>query len=136
MSPPAIRVYQAQKSFSMVSRAAKPGSKILLLAALQKGFGADVYFDYVCPFAEPEEIERDFAEFGYAMGPGMTHLFGGMFEKINADDFNGLESRIMKHCHLRAADPSTIIAEWMNDFEGTPEVAVIPDAVTTYFPYV
>ena len=131
--PEDISPYQAQKSFSLVSQAVKQGGKVLLLAAFQKDLGEDVYFDYVCPFAEPEAVRKDFTNFGYTMGARKADLFGGMLVNYEAGDFNDLDSGIMRHCHLRAADPSTIMAEWVDDFEGTPEVAVVPHAVTTFF---
>jgi hypothetical protein len=34
---------------------------------------------------------------------------------------------------LRAADPATIVAEWVAAFDGTPRLAIIPNANTTYF---
>jgi len=131
--PKDISAYQAQKSFSLVSHAVKEGGKILLLVAFRKGFSEDVYFDYVCPFAEPEAVMKDFTNFGYTMGARKADLFGGMLVNYKASDFDDLDSEIMRHCHLRAADPSTIMEEWVDDFMGTPEVAVIPHAATTYF---
>jgi nickel-dependent lactate racemase len=131
--PKDISAYQAQKSFSLVSHAVKEGGKILLLVAFRKGFSEDVYFDYVCPFAEPETVMNDFTNFGYTMGARRADLFGGMLANYKASDFDDLDSEIMRHCHLRAADPSTIMEEWVDDFKGTPEVGVIPHAATTYF---
>jgi hypothetical protein len=34
---------------------------------------------------------------------------------------------------LRAADPATIVAEWVAVFDGSPRLAIIPNANTTYF---
>ena len=131
--PKDIIAYQAQKSFSLVSHAVKEGGKILLLVAFSEGFGEDIYFDYVCPFVEPEAVMKDFSNFGYTMGARKADIFGGMRVNYKASDFDDLDSGIMRHCHLRAADPSTIMEEWVDAFEGTPEVAVIPHAATTYF---
>ncbi len=131
--PKDISAYQAQKSFGLVSHAVKEGGKILLLVAFRKGFSEEVYFDYVCPLAEPEAVMNDFNNFGYTMGARKADLFGGMRANYQASDFDDLDSEIMRNCHLRAADPSTIIEEWVDDFKGTPEVAVIPHAATTYF---
>ena len=132
-TPSDISAYQAQKSFSLVSYAMKEGGKILLLVTFQKGFSEDVYFDYVCPFAEPEAVMNDFNDFGYTMGARKADLFGGMLVNYRASDLDDLNSEVMRNCHLRAADPSTIIEEWVDGFKGTPEVAVIPHAATTYF---
>jgi nickel-dependent lactate racemase len=131
--PKDISAYQAQKSFSLVSHAVKEGGKILLLVAFRKGFGGDVYFDYVCPSAEPEAVMQDFTNFGYAMGAPKADVFGSMRVNDRAGDFSDVDSEIMRNCHLRAADPSSIMGEWVDDFKGTPEVAVIPLAATTFF---
>jgi hypothetical protein len=47
--------------------------------------------------------------------------------------FSDLDPGILRKCHLRAADPATVIDEWVSTFEGTPELAIIPNANTTYF---
>lgn len=131
--PRDISAYQAQKSFSLVSHAVKEGGKILLLFAFRKGLSEKMYFDYVCPFAEPETVMKDFNDFGYTMGARKADLFGGWHVNYQASDFDDLDSGLMRHCHLRAADPSTIMEEWVDNFKGTPDVAVIPHAATTYF---
>lgn len=131
--PKDISAYQAQKSFSLVSHAVKEGGKILLLVAFRKGLSEKMYFDYVCPSANPGEVMNDFNDFGYTMGARKADLFGGLRVNYKASDFDDLDSGIMRNCHLRAADPSTIMEEWVDDFKGTPEVAVIPHAATTYF---
>lgn len=123
----------AQKSFSLVSRIAKKGGQILLLAALHKGLGEDVYFDYVCPSADPAAIEEEFIYFWHEMGARAADGFGGMLLNPKILDNGDLDSGILNHCHLRAADPSSIMAEWVEDFEGTPDIAVIPRAAATYF---
>jgi hypothetical protein len=47
--------------------------------------------------------------------------------------FSDLNSDILKRCHLRAADSSAVIAEWLEEFEGRPALAVVPNANTTFF---
>ncbi|MBR9986753.1 MAG: DUF2088 domain-containing protein [Desulfosarcina sp.] len=131
--PKDISAYQAQKSFSLVSHAVKEGGKILLLVAFREGLSEKMDFDYVCPLASPEAVMNDFNDFGYSMGARKADLFGGMIANYKASDLDDLDSGIMRNCHLRAADPSTIMQEWVDGFKGTPEVAVIPHAATTYF---
>ncbi len=125
--------YRAQKIFSLVSQITKKGGKILLLAALHKGLGEDVYFDYVCPSADPAAIKEEFIDFWHAMGALPADRFGGMLLDCKGLNISNLDNGIMKHCHLRAADPSSIMAEWVDDFRGIPEVAVIPRGASTYF---
>ena len=132
-SPKDISIYQASKSFHLVSQAIKPGGKILLLTAFQEDLGENLYFDYICPFAEPEKVSKDFMRFGYTMGARMADVFGGMLAAYKDDDLRDLDNGFMGHCHLRATEPSTIMEEWVDEFEGTPQVAVIPQATTTYF---
>jgi len=125
--------YRAQKIFSLVSHITKKGGKILLLAALHKGLGEDVYFDYVCPSTDPAAIIEAFINFWHAMGALPADRFGGMLLDCKGLNISNLDNGIMKHCHLRAADPSSIMAEWVDDFRGIPEVAVIPRGASTYF---
>lgn len=131
--PKDISVYQASKSFHLLSQAIKHGGKILLLAAFQEDLGENLYFDYICPFAEPEKVSKDFMRFGQTMGARTADVFGGLLAVYEPDDLRDADSGLMEHCHLRAAEPSTIMEEWVADFEGTPQVAVIPQAATTYF---
>jgi hypothetical protein len=67
------------------------------------------------------------------MGPRRADLFGGMLADFRATDLDNSDTGILDCCHLRAANPSTIIKEWVDDFMGSPEVAMIPKADTTYF---
>jgi nickel-dependent lactate racemase len=131
--PKDICLYQAQKGLNLASHALKPGGHILLLAASPQGVGDDIYFDYVSQFTSPEEVIRDFKSSGFRMGAHKAYLFGRTLVNYNVAVFSGLEPGILRKCHLRAADPGSIIAEWVADFEGTPKVAIIPNANTTYF---
>lgn len=126
-------LYQAQKGLNLSSHAVKKGGKILLLAACQHGIGDDVYFDYVCQFATPEEVLKDFKKLEFTMGAHKAYLFGRTLVNYDVAVFSDLDPAIMRQCHLRAGDPSNIIKEWVEGFEGTPKLAVIPYANTTYF---
>ena len=132
-SPKDLCLYQAQKGLNLSSHAVIKGGKILLLAACQQGIGDDIYFDYVCQFATPEDVLKDFKNLGFKMGAHKAYLFGRTLVNYDVAVFSDLDPAIMRKCHLRAADPSTIIREWVEGFEGTPKVAVIPYANTTYF---
>jgi hypothetical protein len=44
-----------------------------------------------------------------------------------------LDPGILRKCHLRAADPTVIVGEWVDAFNGRPRIAVVPNANTTYF---
>lgn len=126
-------LYQAQKGLNLASHAVKQGGKILLLAACQHGIGDDIYFDYVCQFATPRAVLNDFKNLEFKMGPHKAYLFGRTLVDFDVAAFSDLDPAIMRRCHLRAADPSTIVREWVEGFSTPPRVAVIPYADTTYF---
>lgn len=131
--PKDICLYQAQKGLNLASQAVKSGGHILLLAASPQGVGDDIYFDYVSQFTSPEEVLRDFKKIGFKMGAHKAYLFGRTLARYNVAISSDLDAGILRKCHLRAADPSRVIAEWIGDFEGRPRVGVIPNANTTYF---
>ena len=131
--PKDISLYQAQKGLNLASQAVKRGGKILLLAACPQGVGDDIYFDYVCQFATPEEVLEDFQRLEFKMGAHKAYLFGRTLVSYDVAVFSELNSDILKRCHLRAADPSAVIAEWLEEFEGRPALAVVPNANTTFF---
>jgi nickel-dependent lactate racemase len=131
--PKDICLYQAQKGLNLASQALKPGGHILLLAASPQGVGDDIYFDYVSQFTSPEEVIRDFKTSGFRMGAHKAYLFGRTLVTYDVAVFSDLDPGILRKCHLRAANPATIIAEWVAGFDGTPRVAIIPNANTTYF---
>ncbi|MCU0592474.1 MAG: nickel-dependent lactate racemase, partial [Desulfobacterales bacterium] len=129
--PKDICLYQAQKGLNLASHALKPGGRILLLAASPQGVGDDIYFDYVSQFTSPEEVIRDFKSSGFRMGAHKAYLFGRTLVNFDVAVFSDLDPGILRKCHLRAADPATVIDEWVSTFEGTPELAIIPNANTT-----
>jgi nickel-dependent lactate racemase len=131
--PKDICLYQAQKGLNLASQALKGGGHILLLAASPQGVGDDIYFDYVSQFTTPEEVLNDFRKIGFKMGAHKAYLFGRTLARYNVAISSDLDPGILKKCHLRAADPSEIVSEWVNAFGDRPRVGVIPNANTTYF---
>jgi len=131
--PKDICLYQAQKGLNLASQAVKKGGHILLMAATPKGVGDDIYFDYVSQFTTPEEVLSDFKKNGFKMGAHKAYLFGRTLTNYDVAVFSDLDAGVLKKCHLRAADPTAIIKEWVDGFEGRPRVGVIPNANTSYF---
>ncbi len=131
--PKDICLYQAQKGLNLASQAVKKGGHILLLAASTQGVGDDVYFDYVSQFTSPEEVLKDFKRQGFKMGAHKAYLFGRTLDQFDVAICSELDPGVLQKCHLRAADPSGVIAEWVENFEGTPKIGIIPNANTTYF---
>jgi hypothetical protein len=87
----------------------------------------------VSQFTSPEDVIKDFKSKGFRMGAHKAYLFGRTLMDFNVAVFSDLDPGILNTCHLRATEPASIINEWVSSFEGTPRVAVIPDANTTYF---
>ena len=131
--PKDICLYQAQKGLNLASQALKAGGNILLLAASPQGVGDDVYFDYVSQFTSPEEVLADFRKQGFRMGAHKAYLFGRTLSRFDVAVFSELDPGVLQKCHLRAADPSEIISEWVENFDGRPRIGIIPNANTTYF---
>ena len=131
--PKDICLYQAQKGLNLASQALRPGGHILLLAASPQGVGDDIYFDYVSQFATPEEVLSDFKETGFQMGAHKAYLFGRTLADFDVAISSDLDPGILRKCHLRAADPTVIVGEWVDAFKGRPRIAVVPNANTTYF---
>jgi nickel-dependent lactate racemase len=131
--PKDISLYQAQKGLNLASQALKRGGKILLLAACPQGVGDDIYFDYVCRFTTPKEVLKDFQRLKFKMGAHKAYLFSRTLVNYDVAIVSDLTPDILKQCHLRAADPSVVITDWLEAFEGRPSLAIVPDANTTYF---
>ncbi len=131
--PKDICLYQAQKGLNLASQAVRKGGHILLLAASTQGVGDDVYFDYVSQFTSPDEVLADFKEQGFRMGAHKAYLFGRTLNQFDVAVSSELEPGVLQKCHLRSADPSRVIGEWVNNFEVPPRIGVIPNANTTYF---
>jgi len=131
--PKDICLYQAQKGLNLASQALKAGGNILLLAASPQGVGDDVYFDYVSQFTSPEEVLADFRKQGFRMGAHKAYLFGRTLSRFDVAVFSELDPGVLQKCHLRSADPSEVIKEWVESFNGSPRIGIVPNANTTYF---
>ena len=67
------------------------------------------------------------------MGAHKAYLFGCTLSEFDVAVFSELDPGVLQKCHLRAADPSGVISEWVENFEGKPRIGIIPNANTTYF---
>jgi len=131
--PKDICLYQAQKGLNLASRAAKQHGKILLLAAAPQGVGDDTYLEYVTRFSTPQEVLEGFKSLGFKMGAHKAFLFAKTLVNYDVAVFSDLHAEILKKCQLRAADPDSILEEWVEEFDGIPRVAVVPNANATFF---
>lgn len=124
--------YQLHKGLLVAAPVVREGGKILILAACNQGVGDDIYFDYVCTSATPAlflaEIKRAEASMGAQRAFRQGRVISGAGPGLDPT----FESGVFRNCQLRAADPSTVISEWVNEFQGRPRVAVIPNANNTY----
>lgn len=126
-------LYQAQKGLNLASQAVKPGGHILLLAALSQGVGDDIYFDYVSQFTTPEDVLSDFRNQRFRMGAHKAFLYGRTLCEFDVAVHSELDQGVLKKCHLRAADPTQVIAEWLGEEPHNKTVGIITSANTTYF---
>lgn len=131
--PKDICLYQAQKGLNLASQAVKTGGHILLLAALTRGVGDDIYFDYVSQFTTPDEVLSDFRKQRFRMGAHKAFLFGRTLSEFDVAVHSEMDQGVLQKCHLRAADPSHVIAEWLKDAPESKTIGIITNANTTYF---
>ena len=131
--PKDINLYQAQKGLAHAVQAVKPRGKILLMAACPQGIGDEVYFEYVSRFPTPEGVLKDFKRMGFKMGAHKAFLFSRTLVAFDVAIAANIQPEILSKCHIKACDPQKTIERWVENFPGSPTVAVIPNANTTYF---
>ena len=131
--PKDICLYEAQKGLNLASQAVRPGGHILLLAALSRGVGDDIYFDYVSQFTSPEEVLSDFRKQEFKMGVHKAYLLGRTLCEFDVAIHSEMDHGILLKCHLRAADPSSVVAEWLENGSNEKTIGIITSANTTYF---
>lgn len=131
--PKDINLYQAQKGLAHAAQAVKPGGKILLMAACPQGVGSEIYYEYVSRFATAETVLEDFRQMGFKMGAHKAFLFARTLVAFDVAIASDMQAQIVAKCHLKACDPQDTIERWVESFPGVPQVAVIPNANTTYF---
>jgi nickel-dependent lactate racemase len=131
--PKDMNLYQAQKGLAHAAQAVKPGGKILLMAACPQGVGDEVYFEYVSKFIIPEAVLEDFKRIGFKIGAHKAFLFSRTLVAFDVAIASDIQPQILSKCLLKACDPQETIERWVESFPGSPAVAVIPNANTTYF---
>jgi hypothetical protein len=67
------------------------------------------------------------------MGAHTAYLFGRTPAEFDVAISSDLDPGVLRNCHLRAADPTVIVSEWVAAFSIPPRIAVVPNANTTYF---
>lgn len=131
--PKDICLYQAQKGLNMASLAARPGGRILLLAACPQGIGDEVYEEYVGRFETPEQVLQDFQNAGFRVGAHKAFLFGRTLINHEVAVASDLDEATLSRCQLKKVDPQETVYRWLAECSGRPRVGVIPNANTTYF---
>jgi nickel-dependent lactate racemase len=131
--PKDICLYQAQKGLNLASHAVKPNGKILLLAECPQGVGDDIYHEYVCQFDTAEAAMADFKNRGFKMGAHKAYLFGKTLTNHEVVIDSDMPRDVLRHCHLTAGHAQDILNRWIAEFPERPQVAVVPNANTTYF---
>jgi len=131
--PKDMNLYQAQKGLAHAAQSVKPGGKILLVAACSQGVGDEVYFEYVSKFPTPETVLDDFKRMGFKIGAHKAFLFSRTLVAFDVAMASEIQPEILSKCLLKACDPQETIERWVKNLPGSPTVAVIPNANTTYF---
>ncbi len=58
---------------------------------------------------------KDFKSLGFKMGAHKAFLFGRTLSEFDVVVHSELDQGILRKCHLRAANPSRVIAEWLDN---------------------
>ena len=105
----------------------KEGGKVLIIGNNTQGVGLDIFFDYACHCLSPSAVISGFIASGNRPGTGEPGpLYGqSLPSPANLEKVFGRE--VIRHCQLRAADPSTVLAEWADEYKDPPRIAVIPE---------
>ncbi len=119
--------YKLEQGLKLVAHIIEKGGNALLLTASQQGLGKDIYFDYVCQNVDPDKILAKFNKLKHQMEPNNAYFMGKINSIHNADHHCNLNLNKFTSCHLRAADISMIVREWINDYKGQPKLAIIPN---------
>lgn len=122
--------HHLRKALLTVSQVVKEGGKVLVLTGCSQGMGDDIYFEYVCQSLCPESLMEAFRKSGLKLCPGDAHLLEQVLIDKEMDLAVGFDLEIAGKCQFRATDPTTLISEWVDGFEGSPRVAVILDGKT------
>ena len=67
------------------------------------------------------------------MGAHKAFLFARTLDRFDVAVASDLDAETLRECHLKVADPSAIVQEWVNAFPARPRVAIVPNANTTFF---
>lgn len=117
--------FHLEKQLNLVSHMIQKNGKALLLTASQLGIGKDIYFDHICQEIDPDKVMVKFKKLEWQMGFRNAYFFGRMGTHYDIDLPLDLDTKLLNGCHLRAADISTIIKEWVDGYEKKPTLAII-----------
>jgi len=119
--------HHLRKTLLTVSQVVKEGGKVLIFAGSNQEVGNDIYFNYVCQSMCPETLVNAFRESGRLLATEEPHLLEQVLIDKEMDLAVGFDQEIAKKCQFRAADATAVVGEWVEQFQGTPRIAVIPE---------
>jgi len=126
--------HHLRKTLLTVSQVVKDGGKVLIFAGSNQEVGNDIYFNYMCQSMCPETLVDAFRKSGRLLAPEEGHLLEQELIDKEMDLAVGFDQEIASKCQFRAADATAVLGEWVERFQGTPRVAVIPEGtVMCYF---
>ena len=116
-----------QDGLLMATHLLKEGGQTLIMGDDTQGVGTDIFFDYICHFLSPSELTKGFIR---SLNPLETSDLGQLNRQSTSADGSlekifGMEA--LRRCQFRAADPSAVLAEWADEYENPPRIAVIPE---------
>jgi len=131
-TPKDICLYQAQKGLHHASWCAKPGGKIVLLAACEQGVGDDRYLEYVRRFPNPQAQMREFEKNGFRMGAHKAYLMSRTLVRHEVIIVSEMSREALAQCHLVKGELQPTLDRWLGESPGA-RIAVVPNANTTFF---
>ena len=124
--------YLMQDSLLLAARVLKEGGNVLIMDDHTQRGGQGIFFDYICQSLSPAALIEGFIK---SRNQSRTSNLGRSSQQSTSTDRN-LEKifgmAVIRHCQFRAADPSTVLAEWADEYENQPRIAVIPEAYGTF----
>ena len=121
-----------QDGLLVAARLLKEGGQALIMGDDTQRVGQDIFFDFVCHALSPSALIKTFVKSRNQLG---ADGFGQSHQKF-ASTARGLEKlfggEVIRCCQFRAADPSTVLAEWADEYEAPPRIAIVPEGSGTF----
>jgi len=125
--PPEQFPNPVQQGLLIASSVLKKGGHVLIMGNNTQKDKQDISFDYVCYSLSPAALIKEFIKSGLHSRSNGIRRWNRLTYAPNESLKKIFGSEVIRKCQFRAADPSTLLAEWVDEFEGRPRIAVIPE---------